>query len=578
MSAINANIVVETTNLTVTPTTNDITFAVDPITLNVSAGGFVPAGGNLTELQYNDNGVFGGVANTSVANGNITFTNLANLKIVGGTNAYYLQTDGANNLTWAAGGTPTGSGVPSGANTLIQLSDGSGAFDSAPGFSFDKTSNTLQLPAINGIVRTNDLNVSDIANIQTLNYPITGFHVNLGNGSVAGTTGTAYGYNADASDFTSLALGYNADGQGQESISIGLSAAAVGIQGPRNISIGSNIRGNTTGSSFGSAIKIGYAAGSNPRESSTIAIGTQAGARNDSNDQGGQDEYAIAIGHNAGYDRQGAHSIALGYRAGYQTQAENSIVLNATTGSLTTGTPNAFIVKPIRSATTLNVLYYDTTTGEITYDNGSGVPSPAAGANTQVQFNTNGALDANPNFTFDTATNILAVVGNITCSNTIKSTVPYGLPPFEVLSTARVANLNAYYAGTADFATSATTANVVAFGAQTNITSVGTLTNLDVGTGGTGNINVADRVTMGRITCNSEANINSANVQSILQVGAWIKQTPKLLSTLGSAVGQSGVRAMINDIVGSPTWGTTAVGGGGSTYPVWSNGSNWLIG
>ena len=146
MAAINANIVVDTTTLTVSPTTNNLGVTVEPINLNVYSGAFAPAGGSQGQLQYNNIGALDGVANTSVANGNITFTNLSNVKIDGGTNAYYLQTDGAGNLTWAAGGTPTGSGVPSGANTLIQLSDGSGAFDSGPGFSFDKASNIFSAP------------------------------------------------------------------------------------------------------------------------------------------------------------------------------------------------------------------------------------------------------------------------------------------------------------------------------------------------------------------------------------------------------------------------------------------------
>jgi len=147
MPAINATIVVDQTNLTITPTTTNLGVTVEPINLGVFTTSPTPVGGSIGQLQYNATGVgLGGVANTSVANGNITFTNLANLKIAGGTNAYYLQTDGGNNLTWAAGGTPTGSGVPDGANTLIQLSDGSGAFASGAGFSFDNASNIFSAP------------------------------------------------------------------------------------------------------------------------------------------------------------------------------------------------------------------------------------------------------------------------------------------------------------------------------------------------------------------------------------------------------------------------------------------------
>ena len=147
MPAINANIVVEQTTLTLSPTTTQIGVTVDPINLGIYTTSPTPIGGSIGQLQYNVNGAqFGGVANTSVANGNITFTNLSNVKIDGGTNAYYLQTDGTGNLTWAAGGTPTGSGVPSGANTQIQLSDGSGSFASGAGFTFDNASNVFTVP------------------------------------------------------------------------------------------------------------------------------------------------------------------------------------------------------------------------------------------------------------------------------------------------------------------------------------------------------------------------------------------------------------------------------------------------
>jgi hypothetical protein len=169
MAAINANIVVESTNLTLTQASTNLGVTVQPINLGVYAGALATPGGTNGQLQFNDNSSLGGVANTSVASGNITFTNLANLKIDGGTNAYYLQTDGTGNLTWAAGGTPTGSGTPSGANTQIQLSDGSGSFDSGAGFTFDNVSNVFSAP---GNVVTTGVFVGDgygISNIAGAN-------------------------------------------------------------------------------------------------------------------------------------------------------------------------------------------------------------------------------------------------------------------------------------------------------------------------------------------------------------------------------------------------------------------------
>ena len=183
MSEINANIVVEPITLAVTQTPITQTVTVAPIDLSIftAAPSSNPPGGTVGQLQYNaGSNVFGGLANANVDGGTLTFSNLANLKIDGGTNAYYLQTDGAGALTWAAGGTPTGSGVPSGANTLIQLSDGSGSFASGAGFSFDNVSNVFSAPGNidasgifngdgGGLSNIASANVTGLGNIATIN-------------------------------------------------------------------------------------------------------------------------------------------------------------------------------------------------------------------------------------------------------------------------------------------------------------------------------------------------------------------------------------------------------------------------
>ena len=104
MSNINANVVVESTTLTITDTQLSLTSTVDPINLGIytsQAPTSIPAG-NVGQLQYNLNGVlFAGLANSNIdANGNLVFTNLSNLKILGGSANYQLTTDGTGNLTW----------------------------------------------------------------------------------------------------------------------------------------------------------------------------------------------------------------------------------------------------------------------------------------------------------------------------------------------------------------------------------------------------------------------------------------------------------------------------------------------
>jgi len=104
MSAINANIVVEPITLNVTDTSITQTVTVEPINLGVftAAAASNPPGLPNASLQYNNGNSFGGLANATVSGGTLTFTNLANLSIAGGSPGYQLATDGAGVLSWTA--------------------------------------------------------------------------------------------------------------------------------------------------------------------------------------------------------------------------------------------------------------------------------------------------------------------------------------------------------------------------------------------------------------------------------------------------------------------------------------------
>tara|TARA_R110000796_G_scaffold206722_1_gene323049 strand:+ start:10382 stop:12187 length:1806 start_codon:yes stop_codon:yes gene_type:complete len=157
MSEINANIVVEPIELNVTQSSINQNITVEPINLGIytTAPLGTPPGGTNGQLQFNNANVFGGVPSTVVASGNLTFTNLANLKIDGGVNGYVLQTDGTGVLAWTAqSGGGGGTGNPGGANTQIQYND-AGVFGGNAGFTYDNVSGIVNLPT--------DLNVvSDI--------------------------------------------------------------------------------------------------------------------------------------------------------------------------------------------------------------------------------------------------------------------------------------------------------------------------------------------------------------------------------------------------------------------------------
>ena len=119
------------------------------------------------------------------------------------------------------------------------------------------------------------------------------------------------------------------------------------------------------------------------------------------------------------------------------------------------------------------------------------------GANISGTANITGNLTAG-NITTTGATGNIAGANNIS-ANTFTSLVTTGTAPFVVTSTTQVANLNVATAGTAGLAV-AVTGN-----AQGNITSVGTLTSLDV----TGNISGGNISTVG-----------TANVGTLIVTGA----------------------------------------------------------
>lgn len=145
MSEINANVVVETNNITIEVEQPEIVVTPTALNLNIYPAGTGVAGGNIGELQYN-NGILAGVPNVTYISGNLSLGNVANVKIAGGTNGYVLQTDGAGNLDWTAQtGGGGGNGVPGGANTQIQYND-SGAFGGASGFTFNEVSGNVNIP------------------------------------------------------------------------------------------------------------------------------------------------------------------------------------------------------------------------------------------------------------------------------------------------------------------------------------------------------------------------------------------------------------------------------------------------
>jgi hypothetical protein len=66
-----------------------------------SGGGGTPGGAN-TELQFNNNGAFGGISNVTWNGANISLGAVANVKITGGSNNEVMRTDGTGNLSFSS--------------------------------------------------------------------------------------------------------------------------------------------------------------------------------------------------------------------------------------------------------------------------------------------------------------------------------------------------------------------------------------------------------------------------------------------------------------------------------------------
>ena len=116
--------------------------------------------GNATANTVFGNGSISAAGNIEFIGDNVSLGAVSKLHIGGGTVGYFLQTDGAGNLSWAAteGG---GGGAVSGSNTQIQFNDG-GVLGASANLSFNKTSNTL---STDRLVAVNGANLGSVSNV-----------------------------------------------------------------------------------------------------------------------------------------------------------------------------------------------------------------------------------------------------------------------------------------------------------------------------------------------------------------------------------------------------------------------------
>ena len=326
----------------------------------------------------------------------------------------------------------------------------------------------------------------------------------------------------------------------------------------------------------------------------TIAIGALAGNLN-------QGIRAVAIGLGAGETSQGANAVAIGAGAGTTSQPANSIIINAT-GTALNGTNSGLYVDPVRNDTgnTTNVVYYNTTSKEVTYG-----PAAATYGNAEVAAylptytgnlqsltgdvtttaNISGAhiIGEGGNLSNIQGGNVTGAVSFASTANAVAGANVSGQVSFAATANAVAA---ANVSGTVASATvaasansvaganvtgtvaTATTAGTVTTSAQPNITSVGSLTSITVsGNANVGNINTTAMVATGAGSFGANVNMNSFNVNNlaspVANADAATKQYVDGLVSTG-LIYHISVKAATSTILAVATGGTITYNNGAS--------------
>jgi hypothetical protein len=423
-----------------------------------------PAGGANTQLQFNNNGGFGGIPNATW-NGNIlSLGDVSQLSIGGGENGYFLQTDGEGRLTWsvAGGGNGGGNTSPGGSNMQVQFND-QGVFGGDAGFMYNKTSNTLTIG--NSIVTANlFVNTANITTVNTVNVNATGNVVAIGNISgnyLIGNGSFITGIVADIAREVSNNYQPNITQVGTLSnLSVGsggiitsgfISAATFNTSGNVNaanitVSARANITGTLNGLgnvnfnsspnvTLGNPANIHIAGGLPGYLLSTDGSGNLSWIENNAN-AGMPGGNTTTVQFNDGGEFGGVANFTFNQFSNTLTVDNTDTIKSVVSSNLTVNSGGRLNVLGNFSANNSpnvslgfvgNIRILGGTNGQIlttdgtgnlawqtSSSNGNGVPG---GTNTQVQFNDGGLFGGSPFFTFNKSTTTLNVAGDLTANS-----------------------------------------------------------------------------------------------------------------------------------------------------------------
>jgi len=397
-----------------------------------------------------------GTLTSLTVNGVSNLGAVGNVIITGGVNGYVLSTDGSGNLSWVVqsngGG---GNGLPAGSNTQLQFNN-SGSFGASPNLTYNSTTNLLFVGG--------NATISGTANLSTLNS-------NVINSNTLNVTSNVIAGNISGANLVSA--NYLA---GQLTTSSQNNIHYLGNIGSLNVD--TDIPGANGNITFdGTLLGLGIA--------SNIQITGNINA---------------------------ANYVEANYLIGeLTTTAQPNITSLGTLTSLTisgiTNLGNVGNVK-IQGGNANYVLSTDGT-GNLTWVEQEANAVTPGGLNTYIQFNDNGQFGGDNTLTWNKNTDSLFVGGNANIASVVtaqifNSNIATGSAPLTVVSTTPVANLGVQTAAT------------VRDSSQSNITSLGTLTSLNVsGNTTTSNLSVTSTFSVANITTPGTIGTTNLNVTGL---------------------------------------------------------------
>ena len=180
-------------------------------------------------------------------------------------------------------------------------------------------------------------------------------------GAVA--VGTLAGVNNQGQDSVAIGTSAGADNQQNEAVAVGRRAGN-DFQGLGAVAVGDEAGDQSQGAY---SVAVGYQAGFALQDTLSVAVGALAGE----NSQGSN---CVAVGDKAGQFNQGNNSVAIGAGAGNNQQHSGTIILNATGVALNSDRTNAVFMAPVRNVASTDLLYYNSTTKEVSF-----APAPSVG-------------------------------------------------------------------------------------------------------------------------------------------------------------------------------------------------------